>query len=201
MVRQTNNGGFWRNLTLFTLLLIPLVNCSDTEEAAISPSTAGDLVITEIMANPTVVPDPDGEWFELYNASGSLLNLAQCVISDSVMDFHIIVRDVFADPGEYITIAATINAGFPASYAFGPFGFILANTADQIILTCNAVQIDIVGYDNGTTFPATIPGFSLELSGAALDATSNNTGANWCLSTAVYNNPDMGTPNAANTCP
>ena len=101
MVRQTNNVGFWRNLALFTLLLIPLVNCSETEEAAISPSTAGDLVITEIMAIPTVVPDPDGEWFELYNASGSLLNLAQCVISDLGVDFHIIVRDVFADPGEF----------------------------------------------------------------------------------------------------
>ncbi len=124
MLRQTSKSGIWRNLTLFTLLLLPLVNCSETEETAISPSTAGQLVITEIMPVPADVPDPDGEWFELYNASGSLINLAQCVISDLGVDSHTMVRDLFADPGEYITIAALINAGFTPSYAFGPFGFL-----------------------------------------------------------------------------
>lgn len=201
MLRQTIKGGFWRNLALFTLLLIPLVNCSESKETAISPSSAGQVVITEIMTDPTVVFDVEGEWFELYNASGSLINLVKCVISDLGTDSHIIVRDVFADPGEYITIAASINAGFTPAYTFGPLGFTIANTIDEIILTCNAVLIDIVAYDNGTSFPVTPAGASLELSSALLNATDNDAGANWCVSTAVYRTPDMGTPNAANTCP
>ncbi|MCZ6558154.1 MAG: hypothetical protein O7A69_10305, partial [SAR324 cluster bacterium] len=65
----------------------------------------------------------------------------------------------------------------------------------------NAVQIDQVIYDNGGAFAITPTGASLELSNAFLNDTDNDAGANWCVSTAVYNNPDMGTPNAANTCP
>jgi len=58
---------------------------SDTglvEDSGNAP-TVGDLVITEIMADPGAVEDSLGEWVEILNVSGEDLDLSGCILKDA----------------------------------------------------------------------------------------------------------------------
>ncbi|MFT5993630.1 MAG: cysteine-rich repeat protein, partial [Bradymonadia bacterium] len=46
------------------------------------PAAPGDLVITEIMPDPTAVGDDTGEWFEVLNLSGDALSLTNVELTD-----------------------------------------------------------------------------------------------------------------------
>ena len=55
----------------------------------ITPFAAGQLVITEIMADSNDVPDESGEWFELYNPSTTdTYDLFGCVLGDKQQSGH-----------------------------------------------------------------------------------------------------------------
>jgi hypothetical protein len=58
------------------------------------------------------------------------------------------------------------------------------------------VVVDEVYYDGGPGFPDP-SGASMHLMPGALDATSNDDGANWCISAEPYGDGDLGTPGAA----
>ena len=51
-------------------------------DACADELVAGDIVITEMMANPAVGGDEEAEWFEIYNASGKSINLKGLTIGD-----------------------------------------------------------------------------------------------------------------------
>jgi hypothetical protein len=66
---------------------------------------AGGVLITEIMANPTTLPDAQGEWFEVQNPGATPYDLIGCVISRSGGASHTIgsrPRDPgrVCDPGQ-----------------------------------------------------------------------------------------------------
>ena len=68
---------------IFTLLIL----CAFLMPAffGIIPALAadpGDVVINEIMQNPSAVGDTDGEWFELYNPTGSDIDIEGWTIAD-----------------------------------------------------------------------------------------------------------------------
>ena len=44
---------------------------------------AGDVVINEIMQNPSAVSDANGEWFELYNNTNGSIDINGWTISDN----------------------------------------------------------------------------------------------------------------------
>jgi hypothetical protein len=73
----------------------------------------------------------------------------------------------------------------------------LGNTTDELVLeTPSMIIIDQVIYDDDATFPDP-NGPSMQLDLNVLDATDNDSGSNWCESTANY-----GTPGVANeVCP
>jgi len=52
-------------------------------------ATISDLLITEIMANPTAASDSQGEWFELFNSSTESVDLSGIVLSDDGSNLHI----------------------------------------------------------------------------------------------------------------
>ena len=52
---------------------------------AISP---GDLVVSELLANPAAVADSNGEWLELYNASQSAIDINGLVLRDYGSNSH-----------------------------------------------------------------------------------------------------------------
>jgi len=163
----------------------------------------GDLVITEIMNNPSAVSDNDGEYFEVYNPTGSGIDLLGFVIKDTTANnpnMHTISQSVTVPAGGYAVLGINndsgTNGGVNVDYQYADF--FLSNSGDEIVLECNEVVIDQVIYNNMENFPDP-NGASINLNPDNLDATDNDDGNNWCESTSdIMMNGDLGTPGAAN---
>ncbi len=69
--------------------LLPAATLMLAAHSASAAIVAGDLVISEVMANPSAVSDTTGEWFEIYNSSGAAIDLNGLILMDS--DLHIVV--------------------------------------------------------------------------------------------------------------
>ncbi len=168
---------------------------SDNNETD-QPVLAGDIVINEIMQNPAIVSDTRGEWFELYNPTNNYINLKGCSIADSLVNLHTISSDLIIPSQDYVVLGrnsnSALNGGYTPDYVFN--NFTLGNDNDEIILSCNDVEIDRVEYDNGATFPDPT-GSSMILASPTLD---NNNGYNWCASTSLFGLGDKGTPGTLN---
>lgn len=164
------------------------------------PTIPGDLVITEIMADPDGVPDADGEWFEIYNNTSTPFDLNGLVVRDDSGEVFSINTSTLILPGQYLVFGrngdVNANGGVPVSFVYA--GFNLSNTADQIEIRNGTIVIDRVAYTSAS-FPL-VTGFSMALSSAILDATLNDDGANWCTQNTAYSAFNRGTPGQANAC-
>jgi len=161
------------------------------------PLSPGDLVITEIMQNPSAVLDDHGEWFEIYNASGASIDLDGLIIKDDGSDSHTISGTVVVPSGGYALLVRNgdggTNGGLPTvDYVYS--GFDLANGDDEVVIMDGSTEIDRVAYDGGSNFPDPT-GASMYLTSVALD---NNVGSNWAEEALyTYGDGDYGTPGAA----
>jgi hypothetical protein len=169
----------------------------------------GDVVITEIMKDPSFVTDAHGEWFEIQNVSNHLVNIAGWRITDQGANAHTILNGVQAillTPGERFVLGNDIdpltNGGVNVNYKYS--NFTLGNGADSIILTSRSgFLVDEVDYDDGIFWPD-VAGKTLSLHPFSVDAASNDDPANWCVGQTMMagGNTDMGTPNLLNdVCP
>ncbi|MEM7676540.1 MAG: lamin tail domain-containing protein, partial [Myxococcota bacterium] len=149
----------------------------------------GDLVITEIMQNPSTLEDSMGEWFEIYNPTATTYELSGCSIADDGSDTHAILGSLMIFPGAYLTFSNGSMPGFTPDYIYT--GVFLANGADEVILRCGSVIVDRVAYDGGPEFPDPT-GASMNLDPALLDAIMNDMGSSWCEGVTDYNG-DRGT--------
>ena len=70
----------------FLLLVMLTVLVPGHFAVAASP---GDVVINEIMQNPSAVSDSAGEWFELFNPTGSAIDINGWTIQDNDFDSHV----------------------------------------------------------------------------------------------------------------
>lgn len=169
---------------------------------SIQSQTVTGIVITEIMKDPDAVSDFNGEWFELYNAGNSPVDIEGCVIKDNDSDSHEIDQGspLIIVPGDFLILGRNGDSGANGSVTvdYEYSGFILANGADEVILECSAVEIDRVEYDDGVTFPDLV-GASMQLIDPGFD---NNIGANWCEAENAWSGSsgDAGSPGAANDC-
>ncbi len=158
---------------------------------------AGELVITEILKDPTTTNDADGEWFEVYNASAVPIALCGWTIRDDGTDSHTMTTDVTVLPGDYAVFARSgselLNDGVTADYVYA--GFTLGNSDDEVVLENDGVVIDRVDYT--TSFPNS-SGYSLTLNPLSLDAVSNDTATQWCRASSYYGVYNRGTPGVAN---
>jgi hypothetical protein len=159
---------------------------------------AGDLVITEIMANPQGT-DEGKEWFELYNPSASGVDLTGVEIAAARADgtgreSHIVAGATIR-PGEYLVLGGMLEEVRPAyvDYAYGADLGGLRNTGGQLTVLCGKALVDSVlylemqdgvshGFD-GTKTPDSIQ--------------NDNTGY-WCESRTAFETDSFGTPGAAN---
>ena len=163
----------------------------------------GDFVISEFMATPSVVTDPAGEWVEIYNASGSTMNLNGFELHDDASDSHIINADVVVPAGARVVLTRNndfnTNGGVFGAYEYG--GFVLGDTQDQIVLSFDGVEIDRFDYDL-TTYSPSLTGRALALDPdlGDPDPSVNDLGSNWCGSSNPLTAPgsDFGTPGGAN---
>lgn len=155
----------------------------------------GDIIITEIMANPKAVSDTVGEWFEIYNSTEADIDLTGCEFTDNGSN-KFTISQLIVPAETYVVLARNgnpeENGGLIPDYTYS--SYTLTNTEDAIILTCQEIEIDRIEYNSTLGF--TIPdGASLFLKNLLLD---NNTSANWCVSTSIYGLGDKGTPKFAN---
>ncbi|NQU35401.1 MAG: lamin tail domain-containing protein [Bacteroidetes bacterium] len=152
-----------------------------------------DLVINEIMYNS---PGTDEEWIELYNNTDQTIDLENWNICDSDASHpHIIIPNGYSlAPYSYFTISVATGGAFPFTPDYDGTGmFALNNGGDAVrIWNPNGLLVDIVDYDDGTTWPSEPDGGgpTLSLFQPYLD---NALPENWRAS-----NQDIGTPGAVN---
>ena len=165
-------------------------------------TTPPELVINEIMQDPSAVGDSAGEWFELYNPTDADIDVEGWTVQDNGSDSFVIANGspLIVPAGGYLILGnnadTTTNGGVAVDYEFS--GMYVGNSDDELVLIdALGNEIDRVEYDGGPIFPDPT-GASMALQNPALD---NNDGANWCTASTPYGAGDLGTPGAANDCP
>ena len=182
-------------------------NCMDLDGGTrpVVRPVAGDLVITEVMADPTKVNDAQGEWFEVFVKNSIDLNgLVLSGSSSNTISGNICFRYT---AGSHLIFAANgdpmVNGYLPPVTAVITFG--LVNSGGTITLKGNDG-----GLLDTVTYAAATPGASTQLDGTKYDVLLNDNNANFCLTDAgVTYGPladggpgDRGTPGAKNkACP
>jgi hypothetical protein len=166
--------------------------------APIEPPIVGDVVITEIMYNPTHGNDNIAEYLEIYNRSNRILDLSSCLIKDNGNSGNTL-GEIQLPAQSYMLIGRSDDAAqFGGVAPQATFSFGLNNGADQIQILCNDQIIDQVSYDEAQGF-AVATGSSLQLDLNLLNTQSNDIASAWCLSQEVYVADNLGTPGRANT--
>jgi len=157
------------------------------------------VIINEIMNDPVLVSDSNGEWFELHNVGDDTLDLNGWSISDSSRDYHefFLEGGLLIPPGSYFVFGReadpSINGGYAPDYVYN--GFTLSNSEDEIMLfDDDSLLVDSVIY-GGEGWPSG-SGHSLEFIEGSAD---NTDGANWAMATDAYGDGDYGTPGQKNS--
>lgn len=117
------------------------------------PAEPGQIVFSEIMANPSGAPMlPPYEYVELHNQSSKVLTLAGCALQDAVSSCPLTGDTV--KPGEYIVYTSGMAAeafhaaGFSRCIGLSCFPS-LNNDGDSVRITgAQGQYIDAVDYDN-----------------------------------------------------
>ncbi|KAA3606164.1 MAG: lamin tail domain-containing protein [Calditrichaeota bacterium] len=161
----------------------------------------GDVIVTEIMQNPSAVSDNNGEYFEVYNTTTSAINIDGWVMRDNGSNTHTIDNggSLMVPANGYLVLGlnsnTATNGGVSVDYQYSSWS--LANGDDEVILEEGGIIIDEVYYDGGPNFPDPT-GISMEL----LDINSdNNVGANWAEALSAWTGSagDFGSPGTVNT--
>ena len=185
---EASPAGRWLALALVGMIAL-------TAGSAFAADT--DIVITEVMQNPAVLSDADGEWFEVYNGGATPVDMNGWTVRDDGTDSFIIGASTVVPAGGYAVLGvnATIMAGEGVTLAYEYSGMFLGNSADELILeNASAVEIDRIEWDGGPVWPDPT-GASMMWDEATAD---NNVGTNWSTSTAPFGSGDLGTPGLAN---
>jgi hypothetical protein len=173
-------------------------NNEDESEGALTVPV-GSIIITEIMADPSIVDDIYGEYVELYNTGIETYDLYGLTLKDNASNSHMIASSVSIDPGQHVVLCKNDdpvqNGGFNCDYEYS--NFVLANGNDEVILMRDTTLIDQVLYDegNGWNVPT---GSSLNLDPSAYNSASNDNPSSWCASMTVFGKGDHGTPGSMN---
>ena len=184
---------------------------SDPATAAVDLLIAGDLVINEVLQNPCgeysngcTINDTEGEWFEIYNATNIDVDLNGLMVTDDGSNSFMVSSSLIIPANGYLVFGnnadSATNGGVAIDFEYS--GMTLGNGDDELILSNAGGVIDEIAWDNSATFPDP-NGATMSLDPAFMNATDNDTGANWCEATTTFGDGfDMGTPGTANpTCP
>ncbi len=149
----------------------------------IAATAVPDIMIVEIMQNPSAVGDTEGEWFEVFNTTSSAIDMNGWIIKDKDTDIDTIEGSLIVPSNGFIVFGRNsdsgVNGGYTCDYQYT--GITLSNGSDEvIILRPDGTQVDSVAYDNGATFPDP-NGASMVFTGTIYD--DNNDGSNWVKAT------------------
>lgn len=142
-----------------------------------------DVIITEIMQNPSEVLDDFGEYFELFNTTTGDIDLDGWIIKDDDIDVDTIEGTLIIPAQGFVVLGANdtsaVNGGYTCNYMYE--GFFLSNSSDEVVICMpDGTEVDRVVYDNGATFPDP-NGAAMVFTGTPAD--DNNNGANWVEAT------------------
>lgn len=159
----------------------------------------GDLIVTEVMANPTC-PLDTCEWIEVFNNTDADINLQGLRIQDDATNEGIVDDIAVVGPSSYAVIASHDMTTWPyAVAADGYFGTLpsLTNTGNTVVLL-NAFDV----LDEMAAWGSAPTGRSWSLDPFALDPADNDLTGNWCFSADALVDANVGgeygTPGAAN---
>jgi hypothetical protein len=185
---------------------VALGQCLDDETGALRDAvnpTAGDLVITEVQAAPTVGNNGPGEWFEVHSNSNVDINGIELSNDGSGTTTLLGDKCLNIKAGSWLLFARSSdplqNGGLPPVTAV--FDFALADSVSSthperaVKLRFGAVVLDQV------TWTKTATGASFQRSSASLDATPRQASGDWCTTPATntYGVGDRGSPALPNT--
>ena len=187
-------------------------------------AASNTVIISEILYNAASSEATTATQFiELLNVSDSPISLNNWTLDDEDADGPNTLPNVTLAPGAVAVITGSTTAAFAGAWGaatgytlisladLGQTMFNLANApsdTSEIIALRDAANtlIDVVNYDDASDWPADPGGFSIYLTPGNLDATSNDSGANWALSATgtdgaftstaagVWNAPEVGSP-------
>ncbi len=163
----------------------------------------GDLVITEMLANPKGA-DNTNEWFEIYNASSAdqVLNglLLRQEYGAGKSKEHIVKSDkeLVLKPGEYFVFGDGESDFMDYGYGNGLADW--PNNSATLTILCQNVVIDSLTYGVEGSLPEPIEGVAIAFDGSRKpDAQANNDPAAWCNALDLYDtNGNLGTPGSKN---
>jgi DNA/RNA endonuclease G (NUC1)/uncharacterized protein YjdB len=167
---------------------------SVTVTAAPPPSASG-IVISEILADPDVVPDAQGEWFEVFNSSAAAIDLQGWEIrsakSTGPDETHVIASSVIVPAGGFAVIGnnanSATNGGVNVAYEFPNDVVTLSNGSNTEWLalhTASGATADSVAYSPRIGTVVVDPKFlpTLGVARELIDVTGDNSAlssSNW----------------------
>ena len=168
----------------------------------------GDLIITEVMVNPDSVADPDGEWFEVVNASGRAVYLDGLQIQDSNGQNHQIapMEPLLLEDGAHAVLGTNArpdtNGRVPVDYEYRDVTLLndqddlrlvaIDETPTETIIT----ELDSVAWD--ASYPVQA-GASLMLEPTRTGDDLNDDAVSWCPAYEEWTlGSDLGTPGEPN---
>lgn len=189
---------------LALLLVFGAIGCGDDGDrstcAALLP---GELVITEIMSDPTG-PDEGGEWFEIYNATDAPILLDGLTVvhsrGDGSMRRQMTLGAVTIAAGDYLVMGNVLaelkQPWVDIGYA-NQLGDLYNTGSGRLAIQCGTAEVDAVTYANGRS------GRSRQLDGERPpDYTVNDDLTQWCVSSQTlateYTAGNYGTPGTPN---
>jgi len=170
-------------------------------DVSVTCPAVGAVIISEIMYNPKIPSDTDGEYFEVTNTTGAEIDLnAWSILSQDKI--HTIAADApLIVPAHGVMLFArsanvTENGGITPDYVYDKIT--LTNEADDISIKCGAIIIDAVSYDITAGWPK-LDGRAMVLDPSGFDFEANDDPYHWCNGFATFGGGDFGSPGAVNT--
>ena len=156
----------------------------------------GDLVITEVMSNPSAVSDTNGEYIEFYNASGSTIDFAvqPILLSDDGGDFGSISTGTLAAGAYFLVCRDSVSGtnGGMTNCDYTPASMSLSGAETISIKQKSNYIVDSFTYTSDNA------GVAWELGNNKL-TDDNSDMTFWDKATTTYGSGDSGTPGIANS--
>jgi hypothetical protein len=145
----------------------------------LSSLSEGDLLVSEVFPYPAAVSYNRGQWFEVYNNSGSAVELGGLVVTNGDGETFTVGSIVSVAAGDYALFAvrasSSINGGLTGiDYVYSFSDLSLLVSGDSLTISHGGTTFDTVTYD--TAYPQPY-GSSLSLSPSLHDATTTPSAA------------------------
>ena len=168
-------------------------------QTGIEDLTLGDIVISEVMFDPQDCADSDGEYVEIYNASGGPIDLYGLQMTFGFQWWGM-NESYIVSAGQYALLGRT---DLSACHSVVP-DVVYAGTMDlplngaRISVGNSSGTLDVLDFTGATGFNP--PGVPIEVNNDYLDVVNNDDPLRWCEGRDVITggSTDVGSPGATN---